>query len=988
MFKSFKKVISTLAAVAMLATSASAFAVDFPDVDKSASYAGAVNTLTALGVVNGDDNGKFNPDNTVTRAEFTKMVVEAIGEGSAAASSSYTKFADAKGHWAAGYIETGVAKGFINGYDENSFGPDDQVTYAQAVKMLVAAIGYTTYAENNGGWPSGYLAYGSSLDIIDGVAGVSNDTALTRAQCAVLIANTLEAPICKVDGYDKDFQGNWYPNYVEMDGTGKGWQTLLTTQHNAYAVKGRVTAVNKLDKEVSFNIEVAENFEDTHVVATAPVSKTVKVGDTNAINMLFEYAEAIIQKDKNTSEYAMISIAPYGATETVEFAAADISNVTGTTISVKREGTSKTTDYKLDSAELYVNGEAHDLNGATDGNGAISATVSPWLVSTNLRGTVTLVDSTAAGSTSTDGKYDYVMVTYSQAAQVTNVKVVDDEIRIRTDVLGTIEWDPTDDTDMNVTIIKDDVEISAEDINEDDIILVTCDKDGIASSEWAEILVSDKTVSGTATGKSTTSGKEYLLVDGEKYKFDDASDIASIALNKAYTLYLDAMGYVYEYDADEASKNVGIVAQMYQSAQDDTPTVVLIDANGDVQTYLTKTTTDANSIDAFDGTVDSTIAKLKTNATTKATLNQRFIEYRISGGKLVFEGAVTPDAVSNGMFKTTTSKLGSYTIDETATTIIDLDAYLNSDGEPMVYPYSSLENENTYDALVADRNTKTGIYGFAVLTSGTSSLRATSSLAVVTASGSMTSVDGVPVEALTVARDGEEDIEVLVQNSSSPFVSKASEGSIIMYTVGSDGYVENGKLKVIYTPATSYNTFATSMFDTLASGSKLFTEVADNSGFLVANAGKYTLDIDGDNNASTGTIDTDVEIFVAPVYSATSDVLQILTKKTFSNNGTSGVTTDDYTAASIADIEALTLAGANVYTYNIDKATGDGNSVSIGGIAQRINTYKDMYQDAAMSLVDMSKVKTAITAGDIAPAFAFVRVDDGDVTDVLYIVKD
>lgn len=987
MFKSFKKVISTLAAVAMLATSASAFAVDFPDVDKSASYAGAVNTLTALGVVNGDDNGKFNPDNTVTRAEFTKMVVEAIGEGSAAASSSYTKFADAKSHWAAGYIETGVAKGFINGYDENSFGPDDQVTYAQAVKMLVAAIGYTTYAENNGGWPSGYLAYGSSLDIIDGVTGVSNDTALTRAQCAVLIANTLEAPICKVDGYNKDFQGNWYPNYTEMDGTGKGWQTLLTTQHNAYAVKGRVTAVNKLDKEVSFNIEVAENFEDTYVVATAPSLKTVKVGDTNAVNMLFEYSEAIIQKDKNTSEYTMISIAPYGATETVEFAAADISAVTGTTISVKKEGTSKTTDYKLDSAELYVNGEVHDLNGATDGNGAISATVSPWLVNTNLRGTVTLVDSTEAGSTSTDGEYDYVMVTYCQAAQVTNVKVADDEIRIRTDVLGAISWDPTDD-EMNVTIIKDDVEISAEDINEDDIILVTCDKDGIASSDWAEIFVSDKTVSGTATGKSTTSGKEYLLVDGEKYKFDNASDITSIALNKAYTLYLDAMGYVYDYDVDEASKNIGIVAQMYQSAQDDTPTVVLIDANGDVQTYLTKTTTDANSIDAFDGTVDSTIAKLKTNATTKATLNQRFIEYRISGGKLVFEGAVTPDAVSNGMFKTTTSKLGSYTIDETATTIIDLDAYLNSDGEPMVYPYSSLENENTYDALVADRNTKTGIYGFAVLTSGTSSLRATSSLAVVTASGSMTSVDGVPVEALTVARDGEEDIEVLVQNSSSPFVSKASEGSIIMYTVGSDGYVENGKLKVIYTPATSYNTFATSMFDTLASGSKLFTEVADNSDFLVAKAGKYTLDIDGDNDATTGTIDTDVEIFVAPVYSATSDVLQILTKKTFSDNDTAGDTTDDYTAASIADIEALTLAGANVYTYNIDKATGDGNSVSIGGIAQRINTYKDMYKDAAMSLVDMSKIKTAITAGDIAPAFAFVRVDDGDVTDVLYIVKD
>ena len=117
MIKNLKKVISTVAAVATLASSASALAVSFPDVDEAASYAGAVEALVALGVVNGDENGKFNPDNSVTRAEFAKMVVEALGDGDAAASSSYTKFADAQGHWAAGYIETGVGKQFISGYD-------------------------------------------------------------------------------------------------------------------------------------------------------------------------------------------------------------------------------------------------------------------------------------------------------------------------------------------------------------------------------------------------------------------------------------------------------------------------------------------------------------------------------------------------------------------------------------------------------------------------------------------------------------------------------------------------------------------------------------------------------------------------------------------------------------------------------------------------------------------------------------------------------
>ena len=660
---------------------------------------------------------------------------------------------------------------------------------------------------------------------------------------------------------------------------------------------------------------------------------------------------------------------------TVKFAASDISSVTSACISVKKEGTSKTTDYKLDNALLYVNGEVVDLNGATEGNGAISDTVAPWLVNTNLRGTVTLVDEPTPDSTLGDGKYDYVMVTYYEAAQVTNVAVADDSIRIRTDVLGTIEWDPTD-TAMNVTIIKDDVEISAGDINEDDIILVRCDKDGIYTSNWAEILVSDKTVTGTATGKSTTTGKEYLLIDDEKYKFDNPSDIASIALSKVYTLYLDAMGYVYGYELDGASKNIGIVAQMYQTVQDDTPTVVLIDANGDVQTYLTKTTSDATSIDWFDGTADNTIAKLKYNA---ATLGNRFIEYRISGGKLVFEAHVTPDAVSNGMFKTSTSTLGSYKIGETATTILDLDDYLNNDGEPRVYPYSSLENENTYNGYVADRNAKTGVYGFAVLTNGTSSLRPTSALAVVTSCGIMRSVDGVPVEVLTVARDGEEDIEVLVRNSSSPFVSAASEGSIIMYTVGSDGYVESGKLKVIYNQYYGYREMATGMFASLASGSKLFTAEADNSNFLVLNAGRYTLDIDGDNDASTGVIDTDVEIFIAPVYSASSDVLQILTSKEYRSDLMR-------TVLNIANTEEFIIKGANVYTYNFDKATGDGNSVSLGGRVQSTYIYRDMY--ATMSLIDMGMVNTAIMYGDIAPAFAFVRVNDGDVTDVVYYVAN
>lgn len=116
--KNLKKVISSVAAIAIVASSASAFAVTFPDVDSSASYAKAVEVLTALKIVNGDDKGLFNPENNVTRAEFTKMAVGALGEIAAAEAQTTSQFTDAANtsqHWAAGYIAQGVADGFING---------------------------------------------------------------------------------------------------------------------------------------------------------------------------------------------------------------------------------------------------------------------------------------------------------------------------------------------------------------------------------------------------------------------------------------------------------------------------------------------------------------------------------------------------------------------------------------------------------------------------------------------------------------------------------------------------------------------------------------------------------------------------------------------------------------------------------------------------------------------------------------------------------
>ena len=967
MIKNLKKVISTLAAVAILATSASAFAVSFPDVDANASYAGAVEALTTLGVVNGDDNGKFNPENTVTRAEFAKMVVEALGAGSEAASSTDTKFVDAKGHWAAGYIEVGVSKAFINGYDEKTFGPDDQVTYAQAVKMLVAAIGYETYASMQGGWPSGYLAYGSQLDIIAGVTGVANDTALTRAQCAVLIYNTLKAPICKVDGYEQNYKGEWVPNLEEMNGTGANWQTLLTSKHDAYVVKGRVMGTDKKEGTVDFAVEAAENFDGIYVTGGKAynVSSTVATeitpwndvemyaGNTAAAEMLYTYSEAIVQEDEDTSEYTLVSITPYGAAKTVEFAAKAIDAVasaTPYTIDVKKENSNKTTTYKLnDGVKVYVNGEL-----STDGLADTALTAA------NVRGTVTLVDKTEVGSTSTDGKYDFVMVDEYLVAQVSDVRVKNDEVTVVTDTASVrINWSLVDEDTTSVVFYKDGAEISYEDVKEDDVILVKRDSTG----DWFEVYVSDKTVSGTATGKSTTPGKEYLLVDGTKYEFDNPLEIASMDLNADYVLSLDYAGYVYTWEQGETNKNVGIVVSMYTKAGEETPTVRMIDANGEIVTYEAKTLQGAKDIvEAITGTEGTTLSK-PANAAEAA---ERVIEYTISSGKIVLKGTdnVAPVNAGSGndavAYKASTSKLGGYTIDATATKILDLDAYLNNDGDVAVFDAANFEDEGDYKAWIYDRNAKTGVHGLVLLTSGTTSLKPTSALAVVTASGSVTDVDGVSCQVLTVARNGEEDIEVLTNDTSA-----IAEGTVIMYTVGADGYVEAANLHKIFAPAANYAAMMSGIL-----GETNFTAEAANS---------YIVDVIGSEAADgvyslkvAGNTDADVEIYYGPVYSATASVLELFKTQAAGKS-------------SINDTEAFTLAGANVYTYNYDAIAGEGMSVAVGGTVQKNTLYKNMFgTDATMTNVDWSTMSAAM----VDPMTALVRVNDGDVTDVIFFVAE
>lgn len=994
MIKNLKKVISTLAAVAILATSASAFAVSFPDVDKTASYAGAVDALTTLGIVNGDDNGKFNPENTVTRAEFAKMVVEALGAGNEAASSTDTKFVDAKGHWAAGYIEVGVAKAFINGYDEKTFGPDDKVTYAQAVKMLVAAIGYDTYASKQGGWPSGYLAYGSQLDIIAGVTGVTNDTALTRAQCAVLVYNTLKAPICVINGYNQEYDGNglvWIPNYVAQNGeNGRDFKSLLTEKHNAYVVKGRVSGGIVVDAvkgdTATFDIELTENFngtQDFKATTAGEWQETVYVDSAVAKDILFTYSEAIIKKDKDTGDYSVVSIIPYGSLKTVDVALKDVKAANlyaldnGVNyIKVDREGTVKTTDYKVNaSTAVYV-------NGISKGDYATAAGT-PAAYLTSKTATAKLVRANDIASTSADDVYDYVMVTYYGTGRITSVTSDDETAVIKVTGYGSlasgeIEIDLEKESEQKITFIKDGAEISYTDLKKNDIVSVAYN---FGSADWTtdnelEIIVSDKIVSGTVTGKNTSNGKNTITVDGTVY------DVAysTPALGNTYDLYLDSFGCVVRSEAVATSKTLGIVAGVYKSNAGDW-NVKLITADGEIKTYPAKKDDAQAIVEAVivggDNTATGTTGEKTIMAGTGAldTPNKAVIEYRVdSNGYVKMKGTAVETVAGNASarFQKEFSVIGGYAISDTATKMVAVgDYFTTGTGTVAAMTMEQLEDDATYAAYVA--NLAGDFYGFAMVVGDLAALRPTSTLAVVQAAGTQTTVNGEPVDLVTVAVNGEEDVEVYFEDTQYAGMGTPSdttddkylaEGDIIMYTVGTEGYVESTDFKVIHTPkadaATMYNTiFATTYadFTKYAGGEVAAKAVAANG---------YTL-------AATFTEDTDVDIYYGPVDMASETSLSIFTKKAAS---------DPYASSFADDTKRLSIANANVYTYNYSKPAGDNQRVSANGVEQD----REFFNLENASVTSFAWYVDGAIRTDVKARVAFVRVVDDIVTDVVYYV--
>lgn len=169
--------------------------------------------LSAKEIIGGYPDGTFRPDKSITRAEFTTLLLGAIHQQKEALSlqSLESTFQDVPfHHWAKGQIELAYELGLVNGYEDNTFRPDNSITRAEIAAVLVRSMKVTSETSGNlpfadykkiPDWAKSAVkaAYNEGLVKGDSLGYFHPLEKATRAEAAVLITRLLERSSDKYD---------------------------------------------------------------------------------------------------------------------------------------------------------------------------------------------------------------------------------------------------------------------------------------------------------------------------------------------------------------------------------------------------------------------------------------------------------------------------------------------------------------------------------------------------------------------------------------------------------------------------------------------------------------------------------------------------------------------------------------------------------------------------------------------------------------------
>ena len=637
--KNLKK-IAALVIVLAMALSTVSFAA-YTDVAVDASYNEAVTVMSALGLLKGYEDGSFGPDKTITRAEFAAVVVRMLGmEDAAAGAATATNFTDVPAsHWAAGYVKIANQKEIILGYGDGTFGPDDEVTYEQAIKMLVCALGYAPmFADVKDAYPTSYMAQANTLGMTVGANGKIGDKA-TRAIVARLAYNALDDKLMEQTGFgtDKEFK--------QVN------KTLLSDYLKVVKVNANVDPVG-FDAEDADKVAISnpELLGVEYVNSYGTQSFAASTYDAvEGLDIPRGYAVTAFVDFSDDDEVVLAVVPRAGKNESVTITAKQFVNIDSSKLEyyVVSEEDGKTDEFKLDTngVKVYRNNDIYTTTATTNLTTAIAG------------GSV--LDITLISNNATSG-YDVIVYTDYESDVVDDI--YDNSYRV-----DSYTMDPEDENNTFDIVNEKGEKIDFADIKVNDVINAIVSYDGTTfkgGNKYTKFIVTSNKVEGAI---SELSGSK-VYINGTEYT--DATGL--LKAGDKGTFYVDIADKILDKDLDASSRTFGILYAIYNDTNgaDNETKATIYTKDGKFETYgfaknvgFNSTTTVAMSDLELDSLTAPTKIQKKADSSPVYAIAQGIVMYSVNSSndinQLVNFATIDSIATEYSDFTSTTAKFDS-----------------------------------------------------------------------------------------------------------------------------------------------------------------------------------------------------------------------------------------------------------------------------------------------------------------------------------------
>lgn len=319
--KKLSKILSVILAISMIFGTV-AYAADFSDVTADNKHYDSIKILSALGIINGYEDGTFGPDRDVTRAEFATMLMRAMASaGFGSSDPAGMPFTDlTAASWAISDIRTAYDLGIINGMTETTFEPNSNVTYEQALKMIVCALNYGEQANavqatvSNMPWYYGYMQTARNLGLVENISVIETKPA-KRKEIAQMIYNALD--VYMLEKVEVSGGGNMYM---------ESKQTWLNDKLKVIKSRGEVLA------DETNSIDGGAIARPGQILLTDEVNKTTITVNKNGVSttgLLGKAVDYYYKSDDLGNKSLVLIYSKGGANQSVVIEAENISSITG-----------------------------------------------------------------------------------------------------------------------------------------------------------------------------------------------------------------------------------------------------------------------------------------------------------------------------------------------------------------------------------------------------------------------------------------------------------------------------------------------------------------------------------------------------------------------------------------------------------------------------------------------------------------------------------